>query len=397
MDMPLCYIQYFREIFPIDLTSQDHTVSLNYFYHLLLAGKFNLWEVNILTGEVVDFGYSESLATKIGYEPRETSDLHQETVSRREYFFERLHPDDRKMVEEKLRRVYTDGEEYEAEYRIRFNNPDRYEWILARGNCYVNSKGLKTKVVGTWRNITHEKTQNLLVHNQQRALERMSRVYSMAELATTIAHDLSQPLLAAHLHIAEVERQLKSQAPDQTALGVLRQAQKQIDEATTIIHKVKGLITENEFKKESIFLPDLIKQVAKICNHLNLSPLNLKMSSEGDVSLIDVDPTQMSQVFFILFNNSIEAVPNIEQLSITIQLKQQEERLIIMYHDNGIGIPPENINSIFTPFFSSKENSMGIGLFICRRILQAFGGSINLVADENKGAHFCIELPTSKG
>lgn len=387
--MPLCYLQYFQENFPNYIANP-----LSYFYELLLASKLNLWEVNLKTGEVIDFGYSESLAVRIGFQPETTQDLHQKRLSRQEYFIERLHPDDRAIVEDKLRRAYL-GEDYEVEYRIKFANSQGYEWILAKGHCITNAKGVRTRLMGTWQNITHSKTQNQIIYNQQRALERISRVYSMVELATTISHDLSQPLFAAHLQLGECQRLLNLPSQDQ-ALQLLTKAREQLDRATTIIQQVKGLITENELKIEKVSLPVLISETIQVNNHLNISPVKVQILTKNKLPDIYVDPSQLSQVFFILFNNSVEASSDIEKLCITITLEHQHDRLTIAYQDNGLGIAKEIQASIFTPFFSSKENSMGIGLVICRRILEALGGSITLFESDNTGANFYIELPVTK-
>ncbi len=139
-----------------------------------------------------------------------------------------------------------------------------------------------------------------------------------------------------------------------------------------------------------------IEKMVKAAMSVSSIPQNVKTSVriEEGAQVIPMDPALMKRVFVNLLLNAVQAMPDGGQL--TIAAYQENENAIISIADTGKGIAGENMGKLFTPLFTTKAKGQGFGLAVCKRIVEAHGGKINVESKINKGAKFIITLPLGR-
>jgi len=125
-------------------------------------------------------------------------------------------------------------------------------------------------------------------------------------------------------------------------------------------------------------------------------PAELKISLDDDLSDIYIDPEQMRQVIINLLSNANDAVKNINNPEIILKVWNDDKKLYISVTDNGTGIKKQDLNNIFIPFYTTKENGLGLGLSICKSIVEKHYGKIKVKSILNKGSEFTIIFPLNK-
>jgi signal transduction histidine kinase len=125
-------------------------------------------------------------------------------------------------------------------------------------------------------------------------------------------------------------------------------------------------------------------------------PQNVKVSFKVSETLqtVTVDPAVMRRVFSNLIMNTIQAMPNGGEL--TIDLSRTEEHLLVSFRDRGVGIPEENLGKLFNPFFTTKSKGQGLGLPVCKKLVEAQNGRITVESKPGEGSTFTVKLPLVK-
>lgn len=364
-------------------------MSNNHFAEILLAGKINIWEFDLIKNEIIDFGYSESLSIR---------DENDQGLGNLDNFFARLHPRDLYRVKFAFEISLQTREDFESEYRVRLTN-GYYEWVEARGRCIMDHNNVPVKMVGTWRFITNEKKAQEMMRSQQAALNRLSRAYFVGELASTIVHEISQPILAINAYISASLRRLKTNDITTSELiNALEVSEYQLRTINKIIERIKSFIIDGDMKKEQINIHMLVKGAIKLIRFSHGKTAEIKLELEDNLPVIEADYYQIKQVLYSIINNAIEAM-NAEAVimpKILLRVNIENNMLNICVIDNGPGIQEDTKQWLFMPFFTSKEDGMGFGLAICRNIIKAHGGTLNIHQYEEQGAICCLRLPFSK-
>ncbi len=222
-------------------------------------------------------------------------------------------------------------------------------------------------------------------------LLNFQRVNIWKEIATRIAHEIKNPLTPPIKLTAERVRK-KSMAGDNTPEFM-------INSMETIINEVEGLQTlVNEFNMFAR-LPELKKAVFSFCYFLDEissfytashPKIKFKISCH-DIELYG-DRPQLKRVFINLVNNSIDAMDNEEGGTIRISAVEKHDRLRVIYEDSGKGIPYEDLNRIFIPYFSKKPDGTGLGLAIVKKIIEVHNGSIVAESEYGEFTRFTMEF-----
>ncbi|RFU61236.1 GHKL domain-containing protein [Peribacillus glennii] len=275
-------------------------------------------------------------------------------------------------------------------YEIAWNGETvNYEGSL-NGSYYVASltpsirNSCTVEVNGTAIDITTEKKHEMKV----RKMEKLSMV---GELAAGIAHEIRNPLTS----ITGFAQIIKENANDALTKEYLEIMLNELDRINKIVNEFMFLAKPNdttEFKETDI--KELILHVIKLMEpqtNINSIKVNAKLES----SIIAVcDPNQLKQVLINLIQNAIEATLE-RNKNINIVLKSgKEENYIIQIVDNGSGITEERQKTLFEPFYTTKEKGTGLGLMICRRIIENHHGTINVNSRTNHGTAVTVTLPT---
>jgi two-component system sensor kinase FixL len=219
----------------------------------------------------------------------------------------------------------------------------------------------------------------------------------MGQLVSNLAHEVNQPLTAV-MNYLQVGHELLGEAPPETQKpisAIFEKVEAQAKRAADIIKRVRGFIDRREFERRSENLSTLIEEAlalgvigasargARV--HLNLEPT---------LPSVSVDRVQIQQVLVNLMRNSIDAMQKASQRELSISaMRQDDNAVLISVADTGSGIAPEIANKLFGAFVSTKQEGMGVGLSICKAIIENHGGRIWHDASVTNGATFRFTLP----
>jgi signal transduction histidine kinase len=229
-------------------------------------------------------------------------------------------------------------------------------------------------------------------------LVRAGRVSALGQLASGLAHELCQPLDAILHNTQAAELQLKRGKPDLEELrSILKDIREDDTRAGKIISRMRALIERRSIEMNPLMLSDLVDDVISLAHSEALSKrVALNGVVEPDLPRVLGDRVQISQVLLNLVMNGIEAVQTCPASArcVTIEARTTGERAEIAVRDSGPGLPPGNLNQVFEPFYSTKADGMGMGLAICRAIVEGHEGHIWAERSESEpGATFRFTLP----
>jgi C4-dicarboxylate-specific signal transduction histidine kinase len=306
------------------------------------------------------------------------------------------HPADREELSRAVGEALATGEELDVEYRLAGPTGDE-RWIAARGR---SETGSGQRLLGVAIDITERKVAELRAAGDRAALRHMTRVSMLGQLSASIAHQLNQPL-AAILGNAEAAQKMLSR--DRVDLGELREICNDIvtedNRAAEVIRRLGALYKRGDMKMEPL---DLNKLVRETLDLLRTELLTRHVAPVTDFAavppLIDGGHVQLQQVLLNLVINAADAMSGVkvEERSLVIRTESYAEDVRLYVVDNGSGIAPDDLTTVFDAFWSTKDGGMGMGLAICKSIVVAHHGSITATNNPDGGATFCVILPVRK-
>ncbi len=230
----------------------------------------------------------------------------------------------------------------------------------------------------------------------QAELVHASRLSAVGTLASALAHELNQPLTAIANYVSAA-RDVVSNAPEADAMlhEALDEAVKETLRAGQIIRRLRDFVSKGELDTKIWQLNRLINDATTLgLVGAREKGVSWSIEIEPDVDNVLADRVQIQQVMVNLMRNAIEAMEEcpVKYLTITARPKGQEE-VEISVADTGHGVPAEMMDQLFLPFISTKAQGMGLGLSICRTIVEAHGGQLRIQAAENGGTVFSFTLP----
>jgi len=248
---------------------------------------------------------------------------------------------------------------------------------LSIGEAWVGDLRVFT---GFIRDLTESQNTELRLHELQDELAHVSRVTAMGALATSLAHELNQPLTAIANYVETVSAMLADPQPEQ--LPILREAledcARQAIRAGQIVRRLRDFISRGETDRQIVGLERLINEASALALvGGGTRPLDFSVHVEFGEAQVLVDRIQIQQVLVNLIRNAVEAMEfcALRRLEITCQ-HAPDGMVVLSADDSGPGLAAEIEERLFQPFISSKSTGMGLGLSICRTIIEAHGGKI---------------------
>ena len=296
--------------------------------------------------------------------------------------------------------------------------PQGFETIFQRANGerfpvlifespLVDDSGRQTGWMGSILDISDRKRFEDLNRRQQEKLQASARLATMGEIASTLAHELNQPLAAISSYTTGAWNLLDSAAARNAPLdiemlkGALEKAGAQAQRAGHIIRSVHTFVKRRDPSREKVDLAQLIDNVVPLVElQANPSFVAIETEVEEDLPPVLADPVMVEQVLLNLTRNAIEAMQDVElarrQLRVRAAREPGSPSLIsVSVSDRGHGIAPEVGERLFSPFFSTKAEGMGIGLNICRTAIEFHGGTLSFADNPGGGTVFRFSLPIS--
>jgi len=215
-------------------------------------------------------------------------------------------------------------------------------------------------------------------------------------LSASIAHELNQPVAAISLNTEFMQRKLNEGQTDQAGLKeVITHIQQDNHRIARIVSTLRDIFRQEEIKTSDIHLDELIEQIKPI---ILPQVRDLKIDLKFDLNVsqsIPLNSNEISQVIINLLNNSIEALTNANQANKEIQIQTRVfgNYVELKVSDNGPGIPEQLKASIFDLMKTNKKQGMGLGLWLCKHIIDRHQGRISYQPSESGGAEFLIQLP----
>lgn len=269
---------------------------------------------------------------------------------------------------------------------------------LAVGEAWSDDRRIFT---GFIRDLTERQETLHRLQDLQSELAHVGRVTEMGTLASSLAHELNQPLTAVASY-CESARDLLIQVPDEETLAMVREAMdeaaKQAVRAGQIVRRLRDFMSHGETERQVESLPRLINEA----NALALvgsreHGIDVQLSLDPAADLVFVDRIQVQQVIVNLIRNAIEAMVDGPVRSLSVRTARRKHGFIdVTIEDTGTGISDAIAPQLFQPFVTSKQNGMGIGLSICRTIVEAHGGRIWTEPGRQRGTAFHFTLPSGE-
>jgi len=265
---------------------------------------------------------------------------------------------------------------------------------LAVGQTHV---GERTYFTGFIRDLTEREETEAKLEQARNELTRLARVNELGEMASTLAHELNQPLSAIANYVQGCRRMLE-RLDDEYAnrlRGALDETAKQALRAGDIIRHLREFVTRGDTERR----PEDVKRLIEEAGALALVGSRERgiksvfaFGPEDDVVI--ADRVQIQQVLINLLRNAMEAMRDSETKILTVTTRHAEDdRLAVIVSDTGPGIADDIAPQLFQPFVTSKPNGMGVGLSISRRIIESHGGELTVQRNEAGGATFTFTLP----
>jgi signal transduction histidine kinase len=233
----------------------------------------------------------------------------------------------------------------------------------------------------------------------QTALAHVHRVTTMGQLAASIAHELKQPLAAMMISGNASLRWLTKDPPE---LDEVRQSVELMiregNRAAAVIERIHGLVKKSAPRTDAVDINDAISEVISLIHsEATKDSVVIKTQFKKNMARIRGDRVQLQQVILNLIVNAIEAMNNVSQgsreLDISTTKETNSEHVMVAVRDTGPGLKPEDFNRIFEPFYTTKSNGMGMGLSICRYIIEEHGGRLWATRKNGLGAVFQFTIP----
>jgi two-component system, LuxR family, sensor kinase FixL len=264
--------------------------------------------------------------------------------------------------------------------------------------CEVCASGRRF-FAGFVRDVTQRRTSEQRLHELQHELLHVSRLSVMGEMASALAHELNQPLTAI-INYAQASRRLLVASPESPPARIGDLLEKTVQQATRagqIIHRLRQFIAKGETERRL----EPVNQVVEEASALALvgtigRGITVRRRLADGLPPVLMDKIQIHQVITNLIRNSVDALAEVTRREILIHTSRSDDGLVeIVVADTGPGLAPEVAARLFQPFVSTKPGGMGIGLSICRSIVDAHGGRLWQSENPGGGTAFHISLPTS--
>jgi len=286
------------------------------------------------------------------------------------------------------------------------NNPDDLDtrkegWMMKRDhtefpvgftvNNHLSIRGEKIGKIVVFRDLTN-------VYKIQEEILRMDRLVSLGKLASGIAHELRNPLAGIKTTAQALGEEMTG---DDSRREYLHRITKEIDRLNDLLKTFFSFAKPQNLNLVHCHIKDIINEIIPfLIKEIADKGIRFSETYHPQLPKVEVDKTQMHQVFLNLFLNAIQAMPNGGELRIEANpvisrssTGSQQNFIKVVISDSGRGIPPQIVHKIFDPFFTTKSRGIGLGLSITYQIIKKHGGTIKVDSQWERGTSFVINLP----
>ena len=311
-----------------------------------------------------------------------------------------VHAEDRDAYADKWAASRAAGESFETEARFRRAGSGEYRWLLARSVPLRDVHGKIVRWYGLLADIEDRKRieeERKRLRELETELAHINRVSVLGELSASIAHEVSQPLSGVIINGGACLRWLGADVPNiEEAREAARRIVSDGKRAGEVIARIRALAKRESSPRDRLDLNEIIREVlALVADAANREYVSIHPTSADDLHPVAGDRVQLQQVVLNLVMNSIEAMSAVtgrtrELIVSTANVGSGQVQVTV--EDSGPGLDADTMEKLFEPFFTTKPTGMGMGLSICRSIVESHGGRLWVTAKEGPGAAFHFTL-----
>jgi PAS domain S-box-containing protein len=347
------------------------------------------WARNTKTGELF---WSQEEWRIFGLDPETTQLSYQ-------VFLDLVHPEDRAALEEDSLRAVRNKQPYDILFRAVLRN-GTIKHLHSVGKPQIQESGEVVEYIGVTTDETERVRANAAMHEAQAELARVARLTTMGELAASIAHEINQPLTAVVTHGNAALRWL-AHAPSnlEETRDSLKAIVKQGNRASEVIGRIRSLFKHRTPEYVELDINDAIREVLELTvSALRSRDVVIQTQLSAAVPQALGDRVQLQQVILNLIMNGADAMSAVADRPRTLRVGSQingDGSVLVSVKDSGTGIDEAIRNRIFEPLFTTKSTGMGMGLSICRSIVEAHGGKLWATPAMPYGTDFRFTIPTA--
>ena len=311
-----------------------------------------------------------------------------------------VHPEDRQLLRQQSEDALRTGREIENQYRVLL--PDgRVRWVMRLGRVEFDADGKPLRERGILMDISERKQAELEAARQRHDLAHLARVTTLGELSSSLAHELTHPITAILINAQAAQRFLDGDDVDlKEVREILNDIVTEDQRAGEVIHRLRSLLKKGEPQKHCDVNPnEVVQDVLKLVRN---DLINQNVTADTDLAQnlpsIIGDRVQLQQVLLNLVLNACEAMADCasSERQLLIASKLEKNAVQVSVTDRGVGIPEKKLEQVFERFFTTKKEGMGLGLSICRSIIDAHEGKIWATNNADRGATFYFSLPIDR-
>ncbi|MGO4355154.1 PAS domain-containing protein [Rhizobium sp. RAF36] len=308
-----------------------------------------------------------------------------------------IHPEDLATVKERYSHALRTGEPYLMRHRMR-RHDGVYRWVETRAEAMRDSDDKIVQWNGICLDIEDQVHADEELRLMQEELSRASQAASLAELSASIAHEIGQPLSSIMSSSDVCDRWLSATPPNvERARIAIKRVVSSAHSATDVVSRVRALFRHSQEARDHVSLARVIEEAASVMSDdAARRRVQLGVEIEKDLPSAYIDSVQIQQVLINLIRNGLEAMDLVEApKKLIVRASNSSELIQIEVIDTGPGIQAPA--QIFEPFFSTKTRGMGMGLAICRTIVESHGGRLWVDSNLPQGAKFIFTIPHMLG
>ena len=227
----------------------------------------------------------------------------------------------------------------------------------------------------------------------ERKMYENEKLSSLGRLSTSVAHEVKNPLSSIKAIVQVLKEDFKEETKTQKSLSIIVE---EIDRLTKVVNQLLVFAKPQGDSKRNVKISDLINKVLVVLRHeAKMNNIDIHLDVSSDLPSILADEGSLTEVFFNIIHNAIQAMSEGGNLTILITYEQKDDYIRAVFENNGPGISQEDIGKIFEPFYTTKQMGTGLGLAIVKKKLEEVKGLIH-VESENSTTKFIVNIPSSE-
>ena len=228
----------------------------------------------------------------------------------------------------------------------------------------------------------------------ERKMYENEKLSSLGRLSTSVAHEVKNPLSSIKAIVQVLKEDFKNETKTQKSLSIIVE---EIDRLTKVVNQLLVFAKPQGDSKTNVKISDLINKVLVVLKHeAKMNNIDIHLDMSNYLPLIVADEGSLTEVFFNIIHNAIQAMSEGGNLSISITYEQKDNYIRVVFENSGPGISQEDIGKIFEPFYTTKQMGTGLGLAIVKKKLEEVKGLIH-VESEDSTTKFIVNIPSSEG